>query len=38
MKEGDLIEITQMGEDGWWTGNLKGSTGIFPSNYTELKK
>jgi len=38
MKEGDLIEITVMGEDGWWTGNLKGASGIFPSNYTELKK
>jgi hypothetical protein len=35
--EGQVIDVISMGEDGWWTGNINGKIGIFPSNYTKLK-
>ena len=36
-KEGDLIQVTaQEGE--WWTGVLRGVSGIFPSNYVQPKQ
>lgn len=37
MREGDVIDVTQQGTDGWWFGVLKGQTGQFPSTYVEPK-
>jgi len=36
-KKGDIITITKRTENksDWWTGQLNGKTGIFPSNYVE---
>ncbi|KNC47565.1 myosin ID heavy chain [Thecamonas trahens ATCC 50062] len=33
-REGDVITIVSKG-DGWWTGELRGSKGEFPSNYVQ---
>lgn len=30
---GDLIDVLDDTDDGWWKGALNGQTGIFPSNY-----
>ncbi|XP_063070741.1 nostrin [Engraulis encrasicolus] len=35
MKEGDVIEIVQRAESGWWYGTLNGQRGHFPSTYVE---
>lgn len=33
---GDVIRILERDlETGWWTGELNGRTGLFPSNYVE---
>lgn len=33
---GDVIKVIQKDEEtGWWTGELNGRTGLFPSNYVE---
>lgn len=32
---GDIINIHQKQEDGWWSGDLNGSVGIFPATYVE---
>lgn len=32
-KRGDVIEVLERNEDGWWKGSLNGRQGIFPSNY-----
>ncbi|KOB76292.1 putative dna binding protein, partial [Operophtera brumata] len=32
---GDIINIHEKQDDGWWTGNLNGCYGIFPSSYVE---
>ncbi|KAI8325904.1 hypothetical protein GQ54DRAFT_159355 [Martensiomyces pterosporus] len=40
---GDIVEVTERVDDGWWNGALvyspstgrSGDTGLFPSNYTE---
>ena len=34
-KEGDVITVTAQHASGWWTGELKGARGTFPSNFTE---
>jgi len=34
-KAGDLIEVLEIREDGWWVGLLNGSKGTFPCNYTQ---
>ncbi|XP_053565597.1 intersectin-2 [Bombina bombina] len=35
--EGDIIQVTQ--KDGeWWTGNIEGRSGIFPSNYVRPRE
>ena len=38
-KKGDIINITKRTENksDWWTGELGGKTGIFPSNYIETR-
>ncbi|XP_072919950.1 mitogen-activated protein kinase kinase kinase 10 [Hemitrygon akajei] len=38
LRRGDLVELlsqdsTVSGDEGWWTGKIKGKVGIFPSNY-----
>ncbi|KAF4087036.1 hypothetical protein AMELA_G00091330 [Ameiurus melas] len=35
MKEGDLLDILQKDNSGWWYGELNGKRGHFPSNYVE---
>ena len=32
-RKGDVITIVKKEDEGWWTGELDGRTGIFPSNY-----
>ncbi|XP_062533527.1 SH3 domain-containing kinase-binding protein 1 isoform X2 [Armigeres subalbatus] len=33
---GDIVEIFEEVEEGWWKGKLKGKTGVFPSNFVEI--
>ena len=35
IKKGDVIEVVEIIDDGWWIGNLKGKIGMFPANYVE---
>ncbi|XP_033022421.1 nostrin isoform X1 [Lacerta agilis] len=35
LNKGDVIEIHQKEEDGWWYGSLNGKIGIFPATYVE---
>lgn len=35
MREGDIIEVLQEDDSGWWRGLLDGEEGVFPSNFTE---
>ncbi|XP_060784799.1 nostrin [Neoarius graeffei] len=35
MKEGDLLNILQKDNSGWWYGELNGKRGHFPYNYVE---
>jgi hypothetical protein len=35
-KTGDVIDILQKNESGWWTGQLNGTLGYFPSNFVQL--
>lgn len=30
IKVGDRVEVSKRGNDGWWTGSLRGATGSFP--------
>ena len=32
---GDIIDVTKQTSSGWWQGTCNGSSGWFPSNYTE---
>ena len=34
-RKGDIISVLAVDECGWWTGKLKGNTGIFPANYVK---
>jgi len=34
--EGDIIVVTKIDDSGWWEGECKGKTGMFPGNYVEL--
>ncbi|MCJ1403944.1 hypothetical protein MMC11_007167 [Xylographa trunciseda] len=37
LKEGEHVTNIEMVDDDWWMGeNLRGETGLFPSNYVEL--
>ncbi|KAM4612031.1 GRB2-related adapter protein 2b isoform 2-T2 [Polymixia lowei] len=31
---GDIIEVLEQSDPSWWKGQLRGQTGLFPSNYT----
>ncbi|KAI3654933.1 hypothetical protein MP228_000313 [Amoeboaphelidium protococcarum] len=35
IKEGDLVEVTKQGDDGWWYGSVNGRKGEFPGSYVE---
>ncbi|KAM9355367.1 CD2-associated protein isoform 2-T2 [Pholidichthys leucotaenia] len=35
LKIGDIIDITEEVEEGWWSGNLNGKSGLFPSNFVK---
>jgi hypothetical protein len=34
---GDLIEVVEQDDSGWWIGVVKGKRGQFPANYVQLK-
>ncbi|MCI4389234.1 hypothetical protein PGIGA_G00095540 [Pangasianodon gigas] len=35
LKVGDIIEISEEVEEGWWSGIVNGKTGLFPSNFVK---
>ncbi|XP_012682795.1 CD2-associated protein [Clupea harengus] len=35
LKMGDIIEVTEEVEEGWWSGLLNGKFGLFPSNFVK---
>ncbi|XP_043075371.1 CD2-associated protein isoform X1 [Puntigrus tetrazona] len=35
LKIGDIIEITEEVEEGWWNGSMNGKSGLFPSNFVK---
>jgi hypothetical protein len=35
IKKGDIIEVTNRYEEGWWEGVLNGKQGEFPCTYVE---
>lgn len=35
IRVGDIINIHDKQEDGWWLGEFKGQVGIFPATYVE---
>ncbi|XP_069559167.1 CD2-associated protein isoform X1 [Brachyistius frenatus] len=35
MKVGEIIDITEEVEEGWWNGTLNGKSGLFPSNFVK---
>ncbi|KAM4528820.1 CD2-associated protein isoform 2-T2 [Fundulus diaphanus] len=35
LKVGDVIEIIEEVEEGWWNGSFNGKSGLFPSNFVE---
>lgn len=39
-KKGDVIRVTKKTDstNDWWTGTIGGRTGIFPSNYVEMRR
>ena len=35
LKAGDIVEFLGVESEGWYKGQLKGKTGVFPSNFVE---
>ena len=35
IRVGDVINVHDKQEDGWWLGEIKGQVGIFPATYVE---
>lgn len=35
INEGDIINVYEMNDDGWWLGEKNGKKGLFPSNFVE---
>uniref|UniRef100_A0A673BMU8 Osteoclast-stimulating factor 1 n=1 Tax=Sphaeramia orbicularis TaxID=375764 RepID=A0A673BMU8_9TELE len=35
LKVGDILDITEEVEEGWWSGMLNGKSGLFPSNFVK---
>ncbi|XP_010880974.1 CD2-associated protein isoform X3 [Esox lucius] len=39
LKIGDIIDINEEVEEGWWSGTMNGKSGLFPSNFVkEIEK
>lgn len=38
LKVGEVIELLEDDDDGWWKGKLNGKEGVFPSNFVEVIK
>ena len=39
LKKGELVEVLDQKDDGWWKGLLNcGKIGLFPTNFVELEK
>eukprot|EP00708_Paratrimastix_pyriformis_P003610 GAFH01002395.1.p1 GENE.GAFH01002395.1~~GAFH01002395.1.p1 ORF type:complete len:337 (+),score=113.49 GAFH01002395.1:82-1011(+) len=34
----DVLNISQIGEDGWYTGECRGQFGLFPGNYVKIEE
>lgn len=34
-KAGDIVEVLESGDDGWWKGRCNGQVGLFPVNYVD---
>ncbi|XP_023203429.1 CD2-associated protein isoform X2 [Xiphophorus maculatus] len=35
LKVGDVVDILEEVEEGWWSGSLNGKSGLFPSNFVK---
>lgn len=35
LKVGDVLDITEEVEEGWWSGTISGRSGLFPSNFVK---
>ncbi|KAM6964939.1 CD2-associated protein [Aplochiton taeniatus] len=35
LKVGDVVEINEEVEEGWWSGTMNGKSGLFPSNFVK---
>ncbi|XP_023830007.1 CD2-associated protein isoform X2 [Salvelinus sp. IW2-2015] len=35
LKMGDIIDINEEVEEGWWSGTMNGKSGLFPSNFVK---
>ncbi|XP_029902972.1 CD2-associated protein [Myripristis murdjan] len=35
LKVGEILEITEEVEEGWWSGSINGKSGLFPSNFVK---
>lgn len=33
VREGEVVQVLVRGEDGWWTVEKNGQTGLLPGNY-----
>ena len=38
LKKGELVEVLDQKDDGWWKGLLNGKVGLFPTNFVKLEK
>ena len=38
LKKGELVEVLDQEDDGWWKGLLNGKVGLFPTNFVKLEK
>ena len=38
LQKGDIVEVLEKREDGWWKGRLGQKMGWFPSNYIQMKE
>ncbi|XP_071507292.1 nostrin-like, partial [Diadema antillarum] len=37
IKEGDMINVLDKGDDGWWKGEMNGRIGLFPASYAQME-
>ncbi|XP_071491487.1 nostrin-like [Diadema antillarum] len=37
IKEGDVINVLEKGDDGWWRGEINGRIGLFPASYAQME-